>query len=224
LALFVSTLIIVHYSRRGPRITFNYILSAASVLLFFFLVMTPLRKGVSPARYVEDMSTDEVLNISSRSMMTRMAYVSDGVPENIGLKYGQTYVLWLVSPIPRSVWPEKPIISTGSILGPLLFRPNADRADIGNIGGVPPKFLAELYWNFGPLGIPLGMFVLGGMLRVMYNSVRPHLGSNLFIVSSYAAIIFPLSKLPTVSPFMVGAIKALVPLAFISFITRKTKG
>ena len=45
------------------------------------------------------------------------------------------FVTWLVAPIPRSVWPEKPLVGVGAEIGPLLFGTR--------IGGVAPGLVHQ---------------------------------------------------------------------------------
>ena len=84
--------------------------------------------------------------------------VTDAVPAKLPYEYGQTIVTYVVAPIPRAVWPEKPVVSPGPTIGKKIY----------NLGrtGVPPGMVAELAWNFGQtLAVVLTLvagFALGG--------------------------------------------------------------
>lgn len=39
-------------------------------------------------------------------------------------------------------------------------------------GGITPTILANLYWEFGMIGITMGMFVIGIMLEISYNNLK----------------------------------------------------
>lgn len=65
--------------------------------------------------------------------------------------------------IPRAIWPDKPSISGARGLGLLYF----------NFGNSSPAVspMIDLLRNFGPIGVPLGMALLGMVLRVMYSAL-----------------------------------------------------
>lgn len=76
---------------------------------------------------------------------------------------------FISSPVPYSVWPDKPrLIATkfNNLVGGVdedFFNPDAQA------GGVVQTILGDLYWAFGFLGIPLGMFFLGILFSVVYK-------------------------------------------------------
>jgi hypothetical protein len=62
--------------------------------------------------------------------------------------------------IPRFVWPDKPIISDARAYSALYF-------DYGeNSFAMTP--MGDLLRNFGPLGVPIGMALLGLVLRILH--------------------------------------------------------
>jgi hypothetical protein len=65
--------------------------------------------------------------------------------------------------IPRAIWPDKPTISGARGLGLLYF----------NIGNSSPTVspMIDLLRNFGPIGVSLGMALLGIVLRIMYSAL-----------------------------------------------------
>ncbi|MDI1241236.1 MAG: hypothetical protein PSX80_04880, partial [bacterium] len=70
--------------------------------------------------------------------------------------------------IPRFIWNEKPRTSDPRALGDLYFNYGE------NSFAISP--FADLLRNFGPIGVPLGMFVLGIYLRSVYAALidTPH--------------------------------------------------
>jgi hypothetical protein len=65
--------------------------------------------------------------------------------------------------IPRFVWPDKPVISDARAYSALYF-------DYGeNSFAMTP--IGDLLRNFGPVGIPLGMALLGFVLRILYSAL-----------------------------------------------------
>jgi hypothetical protein len=65
--------------------------------------------------------------------------------------------------IPRFLWPEKPVVADTSAYSELYFNYGENSFAITPFG--------DLLRNFGPIGIPLGMALLGIYLRVIYSSL-----------------------------------------------------
>jgi hypothetical protein len=65
--------------------------------------------------------------------------------------------------IPRFLWPEKPFISNSRAYSALYFRIWDNSFAITPFG--------DLLRNFGPIGVPIGMAILGIFLRIMYTSL-----------------------------------------------------
>ena len=76
---------------------------------------------------------------------------------------GQSYTAVVFAPIPRVLWPGKPAIRNSYFVGD-------DLLDLRSKSGAPPSGIAELYMNFGWLGIGLGMLLVGGVIRLAYNN------------------------------------------------------
>jgi hypothetical protein len=65
--------------------------------------------------------------------------------------------------IPRVAWPDKPVSIEPSKYGDLYFNFSENSFTITPMG--------DLLRNFGPFGVPIGMFVLGLIIRTLYASL-----------------------------------------------------
>ncbi|MFX0204329.1 MAG: O-antigen polymerase [Candidatus Hodarchaeota archaeon] len=65
--------------------------------------------------------------------------------------------------VPRAIWPNKPAIGNFGLYFSQIYLDSRYRTWTG------PSIFGDLYRNFGILGIPLGMFVLGIFLRIIYE-------------------------------------------------------
>jgi len=221
--ILVLMIAIIWYYYKG-YIKIKTIAMSGVILAVVSNIILSIREGRIPflTDTVSMMSIIEgILGVSGRSMMTKMSYVLDALQNKIDYQYGKTFFLWVVSPIPRSIWESKPIISTGSILGPLVFRPSVGRSAIGHIGGVPPKFMVEVLWNFGITAIFPFMGFLGATMKIFYNSfVRVFVTSkNALLI--YVVMLIPIRGLPTVSPAMIGLLRGLIPTIVIAIIVTR---
>lgn len=88
--------------------------------------------------------------------METAARVINNVPDVIPYQNGKTIVGWALAPIPRAIWPDKPVINVGPLIGYQIYGTRGS--------GVPPGFVGDLFLNFGPLGVPAGSIVIGWVL------------------------------------------------------------
>jgi hypothetical protein len=79
--------------------------------------------------------------------------------------YGIENNIWIytwTALIPRFLWPNKPIISDARAVGALYFNFPTNSFAMTMFG--------DLLRNFGPIGVPIGMLILGFMLRILYSA------------------------------------------------------
>lgn len=86
--------------------------------------------------------------------------------------------------IPRLLWPSKPVLNEGARFTIALGGGRTSDLSKG-ITSMSPTYPGDLYLQFGFLGIPLGMFVLGLVAQWTTNSVRGRIEpQNLFVYTS----------------------------------------
>ena len=76
------------------------------------------------------------------------------VPHDLPYQLGRTYLATATMPVPRGLWPDKPLPSTGVFT--LAFWP-----DTWLLNGttLPPGLFGEFYLNFGWIGVVVGAFL-----------------------------------------------------------------
>ena len=96
------------------------------------------------------------------------AHVIEQTPSSLPYYGGDTYGYLLYGWIPRAIWPDKPLAMESSITFAidygLLMESQRDTTRQG-VG-----FLTEAYANFGILGVPIVMFIIGCLFSIS-NSV-----------------------------------------------------
>ena len=150
----------IYYS--GRRHAIGSLAAAGVTLLLAIYLMTALRP-VSDDREA-DLGLPTVAKLFDAAVLNRnqielpkTAHIVAAVPGELPLEYGRTIGRWLLAPIPRSLWPDKPVITPGPIVGHTLYDQR--------VAGVPPSLVAEWYWNFHWPGVIMGSFGLGWLLR-----------------------------------------------------------
>ncbi len=111
--------------------------------------------------------------------LAKTAHIIHALPDRLQYQWGGTILRWLAAPIPRSLWPNKPVIHPGPIIGRTIY----DQP----VAGVPPGLVAELYWNFALPGVLIGCFGFGWFLRKVYEWSRPERGGDPFWAALYVA-------------------------------------
>lgn len=120
--------------------------------------------------------------------MVRTAGIIYYVPERTDYLYGKSYLALLTFGVPRAIWPEKPEVG----LGPLVKSEVFGGREVDK-NGWPAGIVGEAYLNFGRMGLVFVMFLYGAMQRLIYNSFRPHLGSNFPATIIYACLVYRFS-------------------------------
>lgn len=79
----------------------------------------------------------------------------------VAFRHGDTLASLLTAFIPRIIWPDKPGIQVGLLVAKEFFPGESQDVNLS------PSHLGELYWNFGWLGVLLGMPLIGVVLAVV---------------------------------------------------------
>ena len=115
--------LLVVYSVYRP-ISMKMLVVAGVISLAFFSAMTGLRATSQQKLTDSKVLVNPIVAIAQSGngvSLNGTALIMDGVPERMDFKLGYTFLTWLASPIPRSVWPNKPDISLGKeIKGTIL--------------------------------------------------------------------------------------------------------
>ncbi|MEM7321450.1 MAG: O-antigen polymerase [Actinomycetota bacterium] len=202
---------VVMLARYERKLNWRVVLVPALALLLIFNTMTDLRSddsldpgSVLGVSVVTEFSDNIALNRNFADF-SKASHLIQRVPEDLDFRYGSTIAAFVVAPIPRSLWPSKPLISAGPIIGQQIYKQR--RAFGLSASGIPPGFFGEMYWNFGTAGILLGSPLLGAALGLgnRWSKTRQDIRAQVF----YGAGLFS-----TISGFLaVGVGFALLELA-----------
>lgn len=119
--------------------------------------------------------------------------------------------------IPRAIWNDKPIISDARAYSELYFN-FADNS-------FPMTTIGDLLRNFGPVGVPLGMMLLGIVLRFIYASLIENQPASIWRAMMYFMLISKISHegfYGTIMPEMLRSFFiAACSILLIKFIVRE---
>lgn len=108
--------------------------------------------------------------------------------------------------IPRIIWHDKPVASEAFKYGDLYF-------DYGENSFVVTP-MGDLLRNFGPIGVPLGMILLGFIIRFIYASLIEGRGFSFWRITLFYMLLVHLSY----EGFYGSIVPFLVKVGFISVV------
>jgi len=139
------------------------------LILFILSFASQIRKG-GGEKTLTELEIQSALAVSIEHVMegayfldpAKTAAIVSHVNENNSYFLGSSFFNFILTPIPRILWPEKPNIRLGPYVGQeiLLFN---------NQSGAPPGGIGELYINFGWPGVILGMALLGAIVARLWR-------------------------------------------------------
>ncbi len=158
-----------------------------------------------------------LLNISGRfhgadSLIACMATV----PDYMRYQNGETlYLLPITVFAPRAFWPEKPKIGLGTFFRENIWKGPGNESKSG--GQIAITQMGELYINFGPWGILIGMLILGVFHRFIYAYlIVGHKHNNYNVLVFYFAAVLCFLAIERNFAFSYGyLIKLFVVLYFL---------
>jgi hypothetical protein len=128
----------------------------------------------------------DVLQISAHrlALTPTFAKVIDDTPRIVPYWMGTTYYPILFKLIPRFIFPDKPEEVTGQEFGHRYAL-----IDVTNLTtSINLPQIVELYANFGTIGVLLGMFLFGVIIRTVLNIyLRPGMGFGAVVAVFYLA-------------------------------------
>lgn len=158
IAFGVSTII------RPRRVRPRTVAIGGVALLLLLAVMTQLRAPSQDAASqgstvstLRDSLAEALVYNRNFGDIQNTSHIVRNVPSTIPYQDGKTITAWALAPVPRSVWPSKPLINIGPVIGYLIY--GNERT------GVPPGLVGDLWLNFSIVGVLVGSLFVGWVLR-----------------------------------------------------------
>lgn len=217
--LLVGVGIHVAYGGRSSR---KVLVGVVALVLTLLAIMTGLRAS-SEGSEVKTSLADSALEafVYNRNFgdMQNTSHIVQNVPDVIPYQQGETMVGYLVAPVPRSIWADKPIVSTGPLIGVYIY---------GNArSGVPPGLFGDFYLNFGAPAVPLGGlftgFVLGWVER-WRNGLRLDQQMALLVYCTVGFRLGLLAMNQGVAFALFKAVTEVVPVVVVVALSLSSKG
>lgn len=179
-------IILRHYYEQ-KRIRMRHLVLGIPVLL---VLLTGLNYFRNYGRHMFDMlSLETLLGSVVQTILAALdpfqtsVEIIQSVPEKLGFQYGLYYVYTLLAPIPRALWPSKPVVSIEWLITETIYGQNPLEGPT-----VTPTLIGDLYLNFHVVGIVVGMFVWGLFWQAMYSYLLSN-KKNIGVVLMYALLL-----------------------------------
>ena len=200
--LALAVLLFLIFAVRKGRIQTGRTLTFVVLVLGVIGVMTEFRRQSSRLESVSEFQYEGgAYDLLNQAIGVFGQYSSSGnsdfpiyalVPHATPLLLGQSYLAVLAAPIPRALWPGKP-------MG--IGRKAANTFVSFKKGGVPPSAAGEAFWNFHVVGVLVVFVTWGAFLRLLWKSVGANPMPGIIVI--YIVTIYSLE------PHTTAAIKSL---------------
>jgi oligosaccharide repeat unit polymerase len=159
--------------------------------------------------------------VGSRSWMDigPNSVVVQRVPDAYPYQYGKTLVSILWAPVPKTVWPEKPPVRLGPVIGPAVFG-----FDVNRRTGDPPGLVGELWLNGGLIAVVIGMIIFGVLVRRVERWHHLASATQGLAAIPYGVLVVALClRLPAsdITGVTIWILEDLLPLALLLWLVRE---
>ena len=208
--LVLAALGVTYYLDRKRFMSRLFVLT--TVGLVFFVAMSMLRNAGNENK------DENALQRTVRKLafnrngpgFAKTAHIINHIPDTLDYQYGQTIAVWLIAPVPRELFPGKPMVHAGPIIGRAIYNTH--------VSGVPPGLIAELYWNFHIPGVIFGMLFIGWLLRAIYSWFRNCIVDPAIIIPIYLFSVIPVGYSVIGHSLGFGSIMRFVDFLMISIV------
>lgn len=184
----IISAVVVEYCLSGRRIRVRALFGPVIAAVVIAGLLTSLRASQAASVDTSTLNTETLVDtfVLTRTFgdIPTTGNIINAVPTKLPYANGRTITAWLVAPVPRSIWPGKPIITAGPEIGRVIY---GNRAS-----GVPPGLIAESYWNFGTGGVLLLPLLAGLILRRFSEIWRSRARSSPAAALILATAVIPL--------------------------------
>ena len=184
--LFMSIVVVRHYTYKKVSVRTLLIVSVCAMVVLSYLEV--LRQQSKSGKDVSSFAFEKIVHTLVYTAhfvgVGKTSVIMHQIPEEYDYLNGSSYLSVFIVPIPRALWPKKPVLRIGQFFGVELMERKT-------IFGVVPGVIGEAYMNFGKVGIAVILFIFGIFCKQIYarytgKPVAP--GSSIFSIGVYAIL------------------------------------
>lgn len=170
LLLTLVTFLTLVYHYLGPGITYRKLAALGTFIVILFPVSEIAESIQSGQTIVQAFETSKGLLWYVNAFVGRMigtdalTMIIARTPEQVPYQGGKTLLLAIYGLVPRILWSSKPSLIMCSVNNRYF---SGRGVDAGTCAAMTTP--GELYWNFGILGVVIGLFCMGLLLGGLYR-------------------------------------------------------
>ncbi|WP_440958174.1 oligosaccharide repeat unit polymerase [Oceanicaulis sp. LC35] len=169
------------YSIRNIALGIFGAIASYAALVFGLALRISAQSGESLPRALAEVSSRGTAGLLNNFNYFELFSAAVLFAERNGINFGQNFLNVLLRPVPRSLWPDKPL-GVGLQMREEFY---GDR-----LSGVPPTFLGEFYIAFGGLGMILvGAIIVLSIAFVQRNEFKSR---NPYLLGFLSLFVFSL--------------------------------
>jgi hypothetical protein len=119
--------------------------------------------------------------------------------------------------IPRAFWPGKPVVNRGAWFTTYLRLSESEEEAVSSTGMFPA---GELYWNFGLVGVVVGMLLLGFLYGGLWRMAGFDPRKGILNMLLYVGLTLPIFEIAEASSFLVGIVIDYLFFGLLLFLQR----
>jgi len=168
LLLYVVSLVIVQGKSHLPRWIRYSLLAGALIMASGLMIFARYNQQDAKASF--SLNLDNIVSASYTGLPFIDHFtLSEAYTASEGHDFGSSYLNLVTLPIPRQLWPEKPI---------QLSRRMRQKFWGDSTGGIPPGYFGEAYIAFGWIGVFAAALILGSLLSHLTSRFPAKKGSS----------------------------------------------
>ncbi|GIW68011.1 MAG: hypothetical protein KatS3mg096_879 [Candidatus Parcubacteria bacterium] len=212
--LIIFSILVNHYCvKRYNSFSFNKVFIVFLFLIPYFIAMPLIRSSDNPYKYFLNINyLIQDIKENSESLITHLSYIDQYVfiTHHFNISnyfYGSSFLDLFFAPIPSSIYKDKPPIDEGVYVRQIALgyqiKPPMPLQEIQNkrlSASWPVETLGNMYMNFGILGVIIGMYLLGLLIKLFYlNAKLVNFNLLPLLIYIYSVIGLQISNLRIVS-------------------------
>ena len=194
LATFIAVAII--HNRSRVKVSFGKVLAGASAAIVGLTTYAIFTREYLVTGALQSIERLDVANLTTAVQvelggnfiqLQTLSFLIDGMGQRLDWQLGKTPLSLLTMPVPRSIWPDKPLPATGpftSAFFPGLYE--------GSGTTIPPGIIGEMYMNFGSVGVVVGMFLFGTLYGRVAARLRQRQDDESLLAYALLVALLPL--------------------------------
>lgn len=181
LLIFLVAPLIVYYLNKRKRPSTRSIVIAVIGMFLVTSVVGLTRTAFKTGGVVENISLNTMIEAFSYNIDVFFPFyrIIDYMPQNLGYRFGMSYLEIILQFIPSAIWPNKPATTMSIVMNAAFGRLAS--------GGPSYTIFGEHYVEFGIVGIVLVLFFIGKELKYLWNNIQK---KNSVIYNVEYAILF----------------------------------